>query len=62
MRPGRAIRLVFALSFVVFLGVGCGETTVAPNVDAEGKAQTAPPPPNRKAKKGQAVKHLMPLL
>ncbi len=61
MRPGRVIRLVFALSFVVFLGVGCGETTVAPNVDAEGKDQ-APPPPNRKAKKGRAVKKVMPHL
>ena len=60
MRPGRVVRLVFAFSFLVFLGLGCGEKTVPPNVDAEGKPITAPMPPNRKAKPGQAVKNVMP--
>jgi len=62
MRPGRLVRLLFALSFVVFLGVGCGDSVVPPNVDAQGKALTAPPPPGRKSKAAEKMKNAMPRL
>jgi len=62
MRPGRVIRLVFALSFVLFLGVGCGDSAGPSNKDAETKAQGAPPPPGRSPKATEKMKNVMPRL
>jgi len=61
MRPGRVVRLVFALSFLVFLGVGCGDSAPPPNAAAE-KAVGAAPPPNRSPKATEKMKAVMPRL
>jgi hypothetical protein len=62
MRPCRAMRILFGLCFVASIEVGCGGSGANPNVDADGKALTAPPPPGRKPKAAEKMKNVMPHL
>ena len=62
MRPGRVVRLLFGIALVLSFEAGCGDSGKNPNVDAEGKAITAPVRPGLKAKAADKMKKVMPHL